>query len=169
MDLSTGVSLGGVVVGLSIATWYTVRWWTNDRGKKGGWRRTLAPFIAFACYGMLAVLTAGGIVGIITDLTLWGANATGSMALVYGVGGTSPNVTRNHDLSLTAGGHAMVVILTVGIAAAFRFGKRFPKVDSGLGIVCGICLGLASSIAGFAAMVLGPVVSTGGDWIVGLL
>lgn len=158
------VSLGGVTVGLSILAWYVTHWWL--RGKKH-WR-TLVPFIPCALYGMLLVLAAGGLLGGFADVTLWGSSAIGDAALKYGLGSGSPRVTRNSSLVLTDGGHAFVLILTVVLLAVWKKRGGFDK-DMVLGVVCGICLGLSSGVAGWTGRILGPVVSWCGDAIVGLL
>jgi hypothetical protein len=165
MNLHTGVTLGGVTVGLSILTWIGVRWWKRD---KPNWK-TLVPFIAAALYGMLLILSAGGLIGGLADVALWGSNTAGGAALEHGVGGRSPDVTRRHALALTDGGHAMVVILTVALAALWKFSKKLNKKDIGLGAAAGVSLGLADGIAGWAATVLAPAVNAGGDGIVGIL
>ena len=62
----------------------------------------------------------------------------------------------------------MVIVMTVILCAVWYKKRRF-HVEYALGVVNGITLGLASGVAGVAATVLGPVVHTGGDWIVGLM
>lgn len=159
------VSLGGVTVGLSILAWIGVRWWNRHRPK---WT-VLIPFIASSLYGMLLILSAGGILGGLAGVALWSQNLAGDAALEYGVGGNSPNVTRSFNLALSDGGHAMVLILTVLVVAVWKFSKKLPRLDVGLGILAGIALGLSSGVAGWAAQVLAPVVNWGGDWIGGVL
>ena len=159
------VSLGGVTVGLSILTWIAVRWWNKHRGK---WT-VLIPFAVSSLYGMLLILSAGGILGGLAGIALWGQNLAGDAALEYGVGGNSPDVTRSFNLALSDGGHAMVLILTVAMVAVWKFSKRLPRMDVGLGILAGVALGLSSGVAGWAAEILAPVVNTGGDWIGGVL
>lgn len=159
------VSLGGVAVGLSLLTWIGVRWWKRDRPN---WK-PLLPFLTHAVYGMLAILSAGGLLGGLAGFALWGSNTIGGLALTYGVGGNNPQATRAQALILTDGGHALVLVLTVGIIAALRFSKKLHKRDAVLGILCGICLGLSSGIAGAAAAALVPAVDWAGGTIAGLL
>jgi hypothetical protein len=159
------VTLGGVVVGLSILAWNLTRWWTGSKKRS---IRDLMPFIACALYGMLLILTAGGLLGGLADVALWGSSAIGDAALEYGVGAGTPNVTRSSSLVLTDGGSAAVIVSTVILIAVWTR-KRGFRWDFALNITCGISLGLSSGVAGWAAMVLGPVVNTAGDAIVGLL
>lgn len=159
------VTLGGVTVGLCILTFVLVRWWQKQKPK---WQ-PLLPFVLASFYGMLLILSAGGILGGLAGVALWGSSELGDAALKYGVGGGTPSVTRESPLGLTDGGHAMVLILTVAFAATWRFSKKLPRADVGMGALCGICLGLSSGVAGWAADVLAPTVSWTGDWIVGLL
>ena len=79
------VSLGAVVVGLSITAWYTTTWWV---GSKKHSAKELFPFIAFSLYGMLLILTAGGILGGLAGGALWGSSQVGDAALTFGVGAT---------------------------------------------------------------------------------
>lgn len=159
------VSLGAVVVGLSITGWYVTTWWV---GSKKHSIKDLLPFICCSLYGMLLILTAGGILGGLAGWALWGSSQVGDAALTYGVGAGTPDVTRQSSLVLTDGGAATVIVMTVVLCAVWRR-KRSFHVEYALGVVNGITLGLASGIAGVAATVLGPVVNTSGDWIVGLM
>ena len=163
------VSLGGVTVGLSLFAWDFSRWFASHKKKRLTPKalRHLAPFLLCLAYGALLILSAGGIIGAIADWSLWGTNQVGEVVLVYGVGGTSPDVTRSTHLALTPGGHAVVIITTVVVLAVS--GIRGMRWDFARGILAGVSLGLASSVAGAAGYVLAPVVSLLGDWIAGLL
>ncbi|MGW3442197.1 hypothetical protein [Streptomyces sp. NPDC001076] len=162
------VSLGGVTVGLSLFAWDFTRWWTSHK-KKLAPRALgdLAPQILCLAYGALLILSAGGIVGAIADWSLWGTNQAGDVILVYGFGGTTPDVTRASHLALTPGGHAAVIIITVVIlAVCSRRGFRWDFVRQ---ILAGISLGLASSIAGVVGFAVAPSISWAGDFVMGLL
>lgn len=162
------VSLGGVTVGLSLFAWDFSRWYASHK-KRFALKalRQLAPFVLCMAYGALLVLSAGGIIGAAADWSLWGTNTVGEVILVYGVGGTSPDVTRSSHLALTPGGHAVVIIVTVVFAAVAS--RRGFRLDFVRGVLSGVSLGLASSIAGAVGYVLAPVVSTAGDYVAGLL
>ncbi|MFF9898485.1 hypothetical protein [Streptomyces longispororuber] len=162
------VSLGGVTVGLSLAVWDVTRWWASHK-KRLAFKalRDLAPFVLCMLYGALLVLSAGGLIGAAADWSLWGTNQVGEVALVYGVGSTSPGVTRASHLALTPGGHSVVIIVTVIVAAVTS--RRGLRWDFVRGILAGISLGLASSIAGAVGYIAAPVVSTAGDYVTGLL
>lgn len=168
MDIWTTntLSLGGLTVGLGILTWVGYRWWFTQRKN---WKALIFPFIPLMCYGMLLILSTGGILGGAAGVTLWGSNLIGDITLEYGVGGGTPGVTRSVSLVLTNAGHMMVVLMTVALAAFWVFKKTVRRLDIVLPIVCGISLGLSSGIAGVAAMVLGPTVDTAGGIIAGVL
>ncbi|QCX81068.1 hypothetical protein C9F11_37425 [Streptomyces sp. YIM 121038] len=164
----TAVSLGGVTVGLSLTAWDVTRWWATHKKRLAAKAlKDLAPVVLCMLYGALLVLSAGGIIGAAADWSLWGSNQVGEVGLVYGVGGTSPDVTRTSQLALTPGGHSVVIILTVIVAAVTsRRGINWRFVR---GILAGISLGLAKSIAGAVGYLAAPVVSTAGDYVAGLL
>ncbi|MCP9209968.1 hypothetical protein [Streptomyces cucumeris] len=162
------VSLGGVTVGLSIAAWNITCWWTGHKKRNLAALKDLVPFAITALYGMLLILSAGGMLGGGADIGLWGSSAIGDAALKHGVGGDSPNVTRHSNLVLSDGGHAVVIIATVVLVAVWTRKKGF-RWDIFFNLICGISLGLSSGVAGAAGFVLSPVVSTAGDWTVGLL
>lgn len=161
------VSLGGVTVGLSLLGWEVTTWWP---GRKRALKHLLEmlPFTVAALYGMLLILSAGGLLGLGADWTLWGSSAIGDAVLEYGLDSPSPEVTRTSNLALTAGGHAFVIVSTVVLVAVWtkRRGFNWSLLRA---VVCGISLGLSAGVAGIAGYVLSPVVSTAGDFIVGLL
>jgi hypothetical protein len=162
------VSLGGVTAGLSLFAWDFTHWWTRHK-KRFSIKAlsALLPQLLCMAYGALLILSAGGIVGGIADWSLWGTNQAGDVVLVYGLGATTPNVTRASHLALTPGGHAAIIVITVVvIAVCSRRGFRWDFVRQ---ILAGISLGLASSIAGIVGLVVAPSVSWAGDYVVGLL
>ncbi|MFJ9217870.1 hypothetical protein ACIRJL_17160 [Streptomyces sp. NPDC102383] len=162
------VSLGGVTVGLSLFGWQFARWWASHKKKNLKAFRHLAPFLLCLAYGMLLILSAGGVLGLLADWSLWGASEIGDAVLVWGVGGTAPTVTRSSNIALTPGGHAVVVIGTVVLVAIWTRTRGW-RWDLFSGVVAGVTLGLASGIAGAAGWVLSPVVSALGDAVGGLL
>lgn len=162
------VSLGGVTVGLSILGWVLTQWWGSHKKKNLKAFLRLVPFILTSSYGMLLVLSAGGLLGAGADWTMWGTSEIGDAALKYGVGGGTPAVTRGSNLVLSDGGHAVVIISTVCLIASWVLRRGF-RWDLFFAVLCGISLGLSSGIAGAAGYVLSPVVSTFGDAVVGLL
>ncbi|WP_046503119.1 hypothetical protein [Streptomyces odonnellii] len=161
------VSLGGVTVGLSLLGWEIARWWPG-RKRVAKQLVRLVPFTLAALYGMLLVLSAGGLLGLGADWSLWGASELGDAVLEYGIGSDAPNVTRSSNLVLTPGGHAFVIVAT-GVLIAVWTRRGGFRWDLARAVLCGITLGLSSGVAGIAGYVLSPVVSTAGDVIVGLL
>lgn len=184
--VNTGaVSLGGVVVGLAIIVWYVVKWF-QESGKEKDWKSLCLPFIPLMLYGMLLILSTGGILGGAAGIALWGSNEIGRVAIEYGVGGTSPNVTRTTSLVLEDGGHAVVILMTVAFVAYLVFSKNSRSSTKGEGwirkivlvirynlnlimpVISGICLGLSDGLAGFVARWLGPGVDTLGGYLMGV-
>lgn len=162
------VSLGGVTVGLSLFAWDFTRWWTSHKKRLTVKAlSTLLPLLLCMSYGALLILSAGGIIGGVADWSLWGTNQAGGIVLVYGLGASTPNVTRASHLALTPGGHAAIIVITVIVLAVCT--KRGFRWDFVRQILAGISLGLASSIAGVVGMVVAPSVSWAGDYVVGLL
>lgn len=170
-----GVSLGGAVIGTIILLLVLQRWWLKGakagKGEDGGGRswKALLPFILGGLYGMLVILCAGGLVAVIAGFALWGANGLGDMALIYGVGGQAPMVSRARQLALTNGGYAVVLICTALVVGAWKWSKKFPRKQVGLGILCGICLGLNTGIAGMMAVPLANMANLAGSWWTGTL
>lgn len=162
------VTLGGVVVGLSLFLWDAAIWWASHKKKLTSKSlRALAPTVLCFSYGTLLILCAGGLIGAAADWSLWGSNQVGDVVLVYGFGSTAPTVTRASHLALTPGGHAVVILATVVlIAVSTRRGLRWDFVRP---VFSGVSLGLAKSIAGAAGIALAPSVSWLGDFVTGLL
>lgn len=171
---SNGVSLGGAAAGTVILVLVVQRWWL--KGKKGGkgedggggrnWR-DLLPFTLSALYGVLAVLSAGGFLGMATGIGLWGGNAVGDFGLVYGVGGNTSDVTAAARVPLTDGGHVVVLIITCLMIGALRWSKKLPKKQIALGILCGVLLGLNAGVAGALATPEANFANIAGAWWTG--
>jgi hypothetical protein len=176
---NNAVSLGGITLGTIIVVLVIQRWWKKGGGgggKKGDggssrdWKQ-LVPFVVALCFGILAVLAAGPIsaLGLITRLGLWGGDGIGRGYLIYGIGGTSPNVTRAAPVVLTPGGYAVYAIWAAVIVGQHLWSKRLPKLQTGLGILAGVLLGLSQGVAGTAAVPLASLVNLAGGWYSGLV
>lgn len=156
------VSLGGMAVGLCLLIVQGMRWWHKEGHKIGA----LVPYLLSVAYGMLAVYGVSAILGSMFHVALWGASGLGTLGLVYGVGGTSPDVTgHSKDTAgkdivgtsahvLTAGGHVVVVLLTVVLVCLCIWAKSVPTFKVIMGTVAGLCLGLVGSVAATAAVPL---------------
>jgi len=162
------VSLGGVVVGLSLFAWDFSRWFVSNKKRLSLKAiRRLAPFLGCMAYGSLLILSAGGLIGAAADWSLWGTNQAGNVILVYGLGSTTPDVTRSNHLALSPGGHGVIIVVTVAVVAVSSI--RGMRWDFARGTLAGVSLGLASSIAGFVGWAVAPVVSWAGDYVAGLV
>lgn len=144
------VSLGGVTVGTGLITLNGIRWWFRDKKRPAA----ILPFLLATAYGMLAILSAGGLLGALAGVTLWGSNGLGDLALVWGVGGGTPDITRTSPMALTDGGHAIVVLLTLVLFGLWKWAGKVPNGPMFAGIVTGISLGLSGTVAGVAAVPL---------------
>ncbi|MEU1494309.1 hypothetical protein ABZ456_29155 [Streptomyces sp. NPDC005776] len=171
----TIVTYGGVTVGLLLLAHALVTWWPGSKTLRKDPARSAAgllPFLLAWSYGVLAILTVGGLIGWVADTTLWISNWLGDVALVWGVGGEpgqhGPTVAY---LPLTQTGGAIVLILTAVIIAAAKRKKTPAEVRSGLkaGAWCGICLGTSAGVAGFAAVPLAQAVNWAGGALYGVL
>ncbi|WP_329315416.1 hypothetical protein [Streptomyces sp. NBC_01262] len=145
------VTLGGVTFGAAILIIVGMKWWFREKHRISA----LAPFLISLGYGMLLILSGGGVLGWAAGLALWGGNGVGDLSLVWGVGGTTSNVTRARQLVLDPGGHVIVLLLTVVLVCLWAYAGKIPNKKIFMGIVCGICLGLSGTLAGYAAVPLG--------------
>lgn len=165
------VTIGGVTIGLCILIATIVQWYPGYRTLKKKpvpFLGQLLPFALAWAYGVLAILTVGGIVGWAADTTLWISNWLGDVALVWGVGGQAgQSASASTYLPLTQTGTALVLILTV----AMIVGAKKSKYGSDLkrGSWCGICLGTSAGVAGFAAVPLAQAVNWAGQAAYGVI
>lgn len=144
------VTLGGVTTGAALLLLSLIRWWFKEKHKV----TALVPFLLSFAYGQLAIITTGGLLGYLGALALWGGNGVGYLALVYGVDGNSPGITRAHQLALTDGGHVVVVLLTCALVGLCVWAKKVPSLKIVVGVVAGVCLGLSGTVAGLCAVPL---------------
>ncbi len=167
----TIVTIGGVTIGLAILIHHLITWWPGTkplRKDPAGQAGALAPFLFAWAYGVLTILTVGGIVGWVADTTLWISNWLGDVALVWGVGGEPGQTAGNISyLPLTQTGTALVLLLTVAIIAAVK--KSRWGSDIKRGAWCGICLGTSAGVAGFAAVPLAQAANWCGGALYGVV
>ncbi|MFI1524953.1 hypothetical protein [Streptomyces griseus] len=165
------VTIGGVTVGLCILIATLVKWYPGYRTLKKKpvpFLGQLLPFVLAWGYGVLAILTVGGLVGWIADTTMWISNWLGDVALVWGVGGeTGQSATASTYVPLTQTGGAIVLILTVAMIAGAKKSKYGS--DLKMGAWCGICLGTSAGVAGFAAVPLAQAVNWAGQTAYGVI
>lgn len=152
------INLGGVALGVAVTLIFLVRWWFRE---KRHWA-ALVPFVLAYLYGMLAALAALGSIsalGIVTWASVWAANAGGYLGLVWGVGGSAPDVTRAHQLALTSGGYVIVFLLTAILFALWKWAPKVPNGKLGAGAFAGVSMALSGTVAGIAAVPLGSSVN----------
>jgi len=148
------INLGGVALGVGIILAFLMRWVLKEKKRLGA----LVPFVLSLLYGMLAALAALGsfsALGAVTWIGLWAGNVAGYTALVWGVGGRAPDVTRAHQLALTDGGYVIVFLLTVVLLALLKWGPKQSKGKILMGCLAGILIALSGNVAGVAAIPLG--------------
>lgn len=157
------INLGGVALGVGVVITFLLRWWLKEKSRPAA----LVPFVLAHLYGMLAALAALGSVsalGMATWATVWAANVGGYIGLVWGVGGTAPDVTRAQQLALTPGGYVITFLLTMVLIALWKWA---PKVSNGklaAGAFSGVSVALSGTVAGIAAVPLGSSVNLLGAW-----
>lgn len=157
------INLGGVALGVGIVLAFLLRWWLKEKRQ---WA-ALVPFVLAHLYGMLAALAALGsvsLLGAATWATVWATNVAGYTGLVWGVGGTAPDVTRAHQLALTSGGYVIVFLFTVVLIALWKWAPRVPNGKLAAGAVSGVAVALSGTVAGVAAVPLGSSVNLLGAW-----
>ena len=157
------INLGGVALGVAVVVVFLIRWWFKEKRQ---WA-ALVPFVLAHLYGMLAALATVGawsFLGAATWATLWAANVAGYTGLVWGVGGTAPNVTRGHQLALTSGGYVVVFLFTAILLALWKWAPRVPNGKLAAGAFSGVAVALSGSVAGVAAVPLGSSVNLLGAW-----
>jgi hypothetical protein len=160
------INLGGVALGVAIVLVRLIRWVLAEKRRPAA----LVPFVLAHLYGMLAALAALGSVsalGIATWATVWAANVAGYTGLVWGVGGTAPDVTRAQQLALTPGGYVIVFLLTAVLFALWKWAPRVPNGELMQGSFSGVSVALSGTVAGIAAVPLGSSANLLGSWFTG--
>lgn len=148
-------TLGGVTVGLGVLLNHLIEWypgWKQLQKKPVPFALDLAPFLLAWAYGALGILSVMGLIGWGFDTALWALNWLGDAALWLGVGVKPGQVSHGAYLPLTTTGSALVVLLTVVVFAVRR--KKPWKTVVTRGMICGLCLGTSSGVAGLAAVPL---------------
>jgi hypothetical protein len=167
----TVVTFGGVTVGLAILIYQLFTWWPGTKALRKDVARqagALLPFLAAWSYGVLTILTVGGLVGWVADTALWISNWLGDVALVWGVGGEpGQHGGAVAYLPLTQTGGAVVLLLTIAVVAAVKRSKHGRDIKAGAW--CGICLGTSAGVAGFAAVPLAQAVNWAGGALYGVV
>jgi len=161
------VSLGGLAVGLSIIAGHITLWVMGGKGR--GWRGLVLPFVPIFLFGMMLTLSAGGVLGWLAHISLWGSNQVGDLSLKYGVGSGTQRVTRSVSLVLTPAGHMVVLVATVVLVLVFLRSKKISRVRVSLYFVSGTCLALSSGVAGFVATGMAPGVNSLGGLVAGVV
>jgi hypothetical protein len=155
------VTLGGLTVGLCLLTIQGIRWWTREQHKISA----LVPYLLSVAYGMLAIYGIGAILGSLFHIALWGANGLGDLTLVFGVGGSTHDVTGGHVSALSPGGYVIVTVITVVLVCLCIWAKSVPIWKVAAGTMAGLCLGLVGGVAATAAVPLASAVNALGSFI----
>ncbi|MCW8221208.1 hypothetical protein [Streptomyces griseolus] len=129
----------------------------------------------------LGGITFGTIIVVLVTLRWWkkggenGEDAEGEgdgigyAYLVWGIGGNSPDVTRANPVVLTDGGYMIFAIWTAVMIGLYLWSRKLPRLQTALGILAGILLGLSQGIAGMAAVPLASAVNVAGSWYAGVV
>ena len=159
-------TIGGTTLGAGLVLYRGVIWWPGlGRLRKDaiGSAMAILPFLYAWAYGALLVMCSGGILSWMADATLWAGNWAGDTALVWGIGGSTAEVTRGSAQILTNGGHSIVLLGTFLLAALLRRGKVDSKVV-GHGLLSGILLGLVGGLPGQLVVTLASLANLAGAW-----
>lgn len=176
---TTTVSLGSVVIGLSIWAWHLTKWWKTGGGKGGpgpggpggGARdpKALLPLVTSSALGMLAITAAGGLIGTAAVMLLHSTNTLGNWSLTAVTGTATPSVTRSGHKSLSPGGSAALVVYIVVLVALWKSGAKVYKNKIVSGVVSGVMLGLSAGFSGIAAAGVVSLFNAAGDKLTGLM
>lgn len=167
MNWSTGATLGALIIGVGLVILNIGTWWPGLKVlKKDAFHQSLflLPFVFGFCFGVLAILCAGGLLGWAANVVLWGGSWVGDGALIWGVGGMREDVSRGPAQALTNGGHAVVLILLFVVAVVRKRAKSAKKAI-GQGICSGVFLGTIQGVAGVMAIPLASAVNIAGAWM----
>lgn len=165
MNWSTGATIGAVILGIGLLAFNLVAWWPGRKSlmKRPAALLELGPLALGFCFGTLAILCGGGLLGWAANFTLWAGGWAGDGALIWGVGGYRENVSRGPEQALTNGGHAVVLILCFVIFAVFK--RRGASSQLKHGIIAGVMLGTVRGVAGLMAIPLATTVNLAGAWL----
>ncbi|MGW6913728.1 hypothetical protein ACWGB8_07900 [Kitasatospora sp. NPDC054939] len=152
------VTLGGLCVGISIVIGIGVRWWFHEAHKPAA----AVPYLLAIAYGMIGIISTGGLLSGTFGIALWGASGLGDLALVFGVGGSTSDTTRAQQVALTSGGYVVVLLLTVTILCLAKWATAISPRKLAVGSLAGACLGLSGTVAGAAAVPLASAVNAAG-------
>jgi hypothetical protein len=159
------VTVGGLTVALAIVVWRAVRWWRHDAKN---WR-ALLPFLLGQALGMLSVLCTGGALGYFFGFVAHLMNMGGDKVLTGATGSRSSIIHGGaHPGVITEYGAMILVLLCVGLAAAWKSITKKTSLDFILGAISGSGLGLSAGGAGLAADTLVPFVNWLGALIAGV-
>lgn len=162
------VTIGGVLVGLSLVGRQAVRWWPGSRALRkdlAGCVTQLVPFVYAFSFGVLVIMTVGGFVGMVGDAVLWASNWVGDAAFVWGVGGQAQMSTTGAIATpLTAGGMVIVLIMCAIFPVLLKK-KESLRQDLVAGAWAGVSLGLTKAVAMSAAPVIASAANLAGAWI----
>lgn len=165
MNWQTGATLGAAILGLGILAYHLIVWWPGHKAlrKSPIIALELAPFAFGFCFGTLAVLCAGGVLGWTASATLWGGSWLGDGALVWGVGGYREDVSRAAQPFVTNGGRAIILVLTFVFFAVLKRRKSSGGIKQGA--VAGVMLATVKGVAGIMAIPLASSVNLAGAWL----
>ncbi|MGW6915551.1 hypothetical protein ACWGB8_17290 [Kitasatospora sp. NPDC054939] len=149
------VTLGGLCVGISVLIGIGVRWWFHEAHRPAA----AVPYLLSIAYGMIGIISTGGLLSGVFGIALWGASGLGDLALVFGVGGSTADTTRAQQVALTSGGYVTVLLLTVTVICLVRWASAVPVRKVIAGSLGGACLGLSGTVAGAAAVPLASAVN----------
>ncbi len=99
----------------------------------------------------MAAAGSWSVLGIAAWAGLWASQLAGYLGLVWGVGGSSPDITRTVGMILTDGGYVVLLLATVTLIALWQWGKS-PRWKLLCAWLSGVSLALAGGVAGVVAV-----------------
>ena len=170
--LTVGPTWGSFAGGMYLIIRAVIDWWP-PMGKKGvdWWPavRSALPFLLSYAYGVLVIVGAGGIVGLIANAVVWGVGWVGDGAFVYGVGGSREGVgiVEGQRMALTNAGLLALLLFTGAfIGIRVRVGKK-SRTGTAMfrGVLGGILTGTVAGVSSALAIPLASVANASFGWI----
>lgn len=165
---------GSFAVGMYFVIRAVIDWWPG-MGKKGIDVKdavlSFLPFLLSYCYGVLVILGAGGLLGLIANTTVLAVGWVGDGVFVYGVGGQKEGVgiVSGERMALTQGGLFFLLLATgVFIGVRAKVGKKSSTGTAmGRGLLGGWMTGTVATISTFLAVPLASAANAAGQFMNG--
>ena len=166
----TGVTAGGVTLGVGILVWYLIGWYKGHKALMKDPLKQVGELVAFAfgwAWGTLGTLSVMGLIGWAFSTLRVISNWLGDAALVIGVNATAGKSAQGNYLPLTTQGSYVMVLATIVAVAVMK--KRACGGEVKMGAWVGATLGTSAGVAGVTAVPLATAANWLGSQVYGAL